>query len=57
MLYKIKLLKATNMKTIIIILALSFTLASCASIKDKIPNLKKCDGSNETLADVFCKKN
>ncbi len=45
------------MKTIIIILALSFTLASCASIKDKIPNLKKCDGSNETLADVFCKKN
>ena len=45
------------MKIKIIILVLSFTLASCASIKDKVPNLKKCDGSNETLADVLCKKN
>ena len=46
------------MKKIIIILALSFALASCATVKDKIPkfNKKACDGSNDTLADVFCKK-
>ena len=45
------------MKTIIIILVLSFTLASCASIKEKMPTRKACDGSQETLADVICKKN
>ena len=47
------------MKKIIIILAFSFTLASCATVKDKIPKLKTCDGteSNKTLADVLCKKN
>jgi len=47
------------MKQIIIILALSFALASCASMKDNIPKLerKTCDGSNKTLADVLCKKN
>ena len=45
------------MKKILIILVFSFALASCASVKDKIPKLKKCDGSNKTLADVLCKKN
>jgi hypothetical protein len=47
------------MKKILIILALSFTLASCTSITDKMPKLerKACDGSNKTVADVLCKKN
>ena len=45
------------MKKILIILAFSFTLASCATVKDKIPKLKSCDGSNKTVADVLCKKN
>ena len=47
------------MKKIILILAFSFVLASCASIKDKMPKIerKACDGSNKTLADVLCKKN
>ncbi len=47
------------MKKIIIILAFSFTLVSCASVTDKIPKLerKSCDGSNKTVADVLCKKN
>ena len=46
------------MKKIIIILALSFALASCATVKEKMPKFEKkdCDGSNKTLADVFCKK-
>jgi len=46
------------MKKIIILLAFSFVLSSCASVKDKIPKFerKACDGSNKTLADVLCKK-
>tara|TARA_B100000795_G_C22638568_1_gene375528 strand:- start:471 stop:608 length:138 start_codon:yes stop_codon:yes gene_type:complete len=44
------------MKNIIIIVFLSFGLISCASIKDKMPKLKECDGSKDTLADVLCKK-
>ena len=44
------------MKNIIIMIVLSFGLISCASIKDKVPKLKACDGSKNTLADVFCKK-
>ena len=44
------------MNKIIFLIILSFTLVSCASVKDKMPKLKKCDGSNETLSDVFCKK-
>ena len=44
------------MKKIILILAFALTLVSCASIKDKMPKKKVCDGSKETLADVFCKK-
>ena len=47
------------MKKIIIILAFSFMLASCAAVSEKIPKMerKACDGSNETIADVLCKKN
>ncbi|WP_415321372.1 hypothetical protein ABXT63_01990 [Candidatus Pelagibacter sp. Uisw_092] len=45
------------MKNIIIMIVLSFVLISCASIKDKVPKLKTCDGSKDTLADVLCKKN
>ena len=45
------------MKKISLILIISFALASCASIKEKMPSRKTCDGSNETLADVICKKN
>ena len=46
------------MKNIIIILVLTFTLASCAAVKEKIPTLKDCDGTetNKTLADLLCKK-
>ena len=44
------------MKKIIIILTFTFALVSCATVKDKIPKLKACDGSQDTLADVFCKK-
>ena len=44
------------MKKIIIILAFSFALVSCATVTDKIPKLKSWDGSKDTLADVFCKK-
>jgi hypothetical protein len=50
------------MKNIIIILVFLFVLVSCATVKDKIPKIPKfekktCDGSKDTLADVFCKKN
>ena len=47
------------MKKIIIILAFSFMLASCAAVSEKIPKMerKACDGSSETIADVLCKKN
>ena len=47
-----------HMKKIIFILAFTFTLASCATIKNKMPKFEKktCDGSNDTLADVLCKK-
>ena len=47
------------MKKIIIILAFSFALTSCASLKDKIPKFggKACtDEKAKSLADVFCKK-
>ena len=44
------------MKNIIIILTFSFALVSCATVTDKVPKLKACDGSKNTLADVFCKK-
>ena len=44
------------MNKILILIVLSFTLISCATIKDKLPERKACDGSNETLSDVFCKK-
>ena len=48
------------MKKIIIILAFSLSLVSCASMKDKMPIFEKkacVDGNKKTLADVFCKKN
>tara|TARA_B100000795_G_C22444589_1_gene303269 strand:- start:268 stop:411 length:144 start_codon:yes stop_codon:yes gene_type:complete len=47
------------MQKILIILAFSFALTSCAAVKDKIPKIerKACDGSSKTLADVLCKKN
>tara|TARA_B110000093_G_C12825213_1_gene348707 strand:- start:702 stop:839 length:138 start_codon:yes stop_codon:yes gene_type:complete len=44
------------MKNILIIIMLSFGLISCASIKDKVPKLKECDGSKDTVADLLCKK-
>ena len=53
-----KILEDGYMKKIIIILALSIALASCASIKDKMPKFEKkvCDGSKKTIADIYCKK-
>ena len=44
------------MKNILIVVIFSFGLISCTSVKDKMPKLKNCDGSKDTLADVFCKK-
>ena len=46
------------MKKNLLILFFALTLTSCANISDKIPKLerKACDGSNETLADMICKK-
>ena len=46
------------MKKLILILTFSFALVSCATVSDKIPKFEKkvCDGSKDTLADVFCKK-
>ena len=46
------------MNKFIITLLLSFTLVSCANVKDKMPTLKECDGTetNKTLADLLCKK-
>ena len=45
------------MNKFIIILLLSFTLVSCANVKDKVPTLKECDGTetNKTLAEILCK--
>ena len=42
----------------LIILFVALTLTSCASVKEKMPKFeqKACDGSRDTLADVFCKK-
>ena len=31
-------------------------LASCATIKDKMPKRKACIGEDKTLADLICKK-
>ena len=31
-------------------------LASCATIKDKMPKRKACTGEDKTLADLICKK-
>tara|TARA_B100000900_G_C20311304_1_gene606268 strand:+ start:114 stop:248 length:135 start_codon:yes stop_codon:yes gene_type:complete len=31
-------------------------LASCATIKDKMPKRKACTGEKNTLADIMCKK-
>tara|TARA_B100000780_G_C20892369_1_gene355147 strand:- start:364 stop:507 length:144 start_codon:yes stop_codon:yes gene_type:complete len=44
-------------KLLLIIVTLSLT--SCATLKDKIPKVerKACTGENKTLADVICKKN
>ena len=44
-------------KKILIVLT-AVTLASCASIKDKIPERQACTGNetNKTLAVVLCKK-
>jgi len=45
------------MKKILIIL-ITITLTSCASLKDKMPERQACTGneSNKTLAEVLCKK-
>ena len=47
-----------SMNKFIITLLLSFTLVSCANVKDKMPTLKECDGTetNKTLAEILCKK-
>tara|TARA_B100000795_G_scaffold189195_1_gene144014 strand:- start:296 stop:439 length:144 start_codon:yes stop_codon:yes gene_type:complete len=44
-------------KKILLVLT-ALVLTSCASIKEKMPNLerKACTGENKTLADVICKK-
>ena len=53
------------MKNIIIILALSITLVSCAGLKEKGASVKEklklerkacVDGEKKTLTDLFCKK-
>ena len=31
-------------------------LASCATIKDKMPKRKACTGEKNTVADLICKK-
>ncbi|MDA9753403.1 hypothetical protein N9U93_02705 [Candidatus Pelagibacter sp.] len=31
-------------------------LASCTTIKDKMPKRKACTGEDKTLADLICKK-
>ena len=44
----------------ILILFVTITLTSCATIKEKMPSLdrKACtDDKAKTLADIFCKKN
>ena len=43
----------------IILIMITVTLTSCASVQEKVPNLerKACtDEKAKTLADVFCKK-
>ena len=53
------------MKNIIIILALSITLVSCAGLKEKGSSVKEklkferkacVDGEKKTLTELFCKK-
>ena len=50
--------KYLSMNKFIITLLLSFTLVSCANVKEKMPTLKECDGTetNKTLAEILCKK-
>ena len=45
-------------KKLLIILT-TITLASCASIKDKIPERQACTGdeTGKTIAEMLCKKN
>ena len=54
------------MKNLIIILALSIALVSCAGLKEKGSSVKEklklerkacVDGEKKTLTDLFCKKN
>jgi|TARA_B100000780_G_scaffold198026_1_gene139946 hypothetical protein len=42
----------------ILLIFITITLASCSTIKEKIPNIgqKPCTDSKDTLADIFCKK-
>ena len=42
----------------ILLILIAITLASCSTIKEKMPTISKkpCTDSKETLADVFCKK-
>ena len=42
----------------ILIIFITITLTSCASIKEKMPERKACTGNetNTTLADMLCKK-
>ena len=44
-------------KKILIVFA-TITLASCASLKDKMPERQACTGNetNKTVAEVLCKK-
>ena len=42
----------------ILLIIVTISLTSCASIKDKMPERKACTVEKaKTLADVFCKKN
>tara|TARA_B100000780_G_C20736900_1_gene292756 strand:- start:312 stop:455 length:144 start_codon:yes stop_codon:yes gene_type:complete len=43
----------------LLLILVTFSLASCASIKEKMPNVERKACSDEkakTLVDVFCKK-
>tara|TARA_B100000795_G_scaffold194597_1_gene148846 strand:- start:472 stop:615 length:144 start_codon:yes stop_codon:yes gene_type:complete len=42
----------------IIIIFVTITLTSCASLKDKMPKRQACTGeeTNKTLAEMLCKK-
>ena len=41
----------------IFLILVTMTLSSCATIKDKIPNVGECPSMSErTISDAFCKE-